>query len=73
MADSDNKRLLAALEANWQAEMEGHHTYLHWPKEGLIQRGERFTRSGRCRKSIMPAFWLDAFWNRVDWCPARRE
>ncbi len=27
MADSDNKRLLTALEANWQAEMEGHHTY----------------------------------------------
>src|SRR5271156_3605595 len=27
MTDSDNKRLLAALEANWQAEMEGHHTY----------------------------------------------
>ena len=27
MIDSDNKRLLAALEANWQAEMEGHHTY----------------------------------------------
>jgi VIT1/CCC1 family predicted Fe2+/Mn2+ transporter len=27
MTDSDNKRLLAALEANWRAEMEGHHTY----------------------------------------------
>jgi vacuolar iron transporter family protein len=27
MTNSDNKRLLAALEANWQAEMEGHHTY----------------------------------------------
>jgi len=27
MGDSDNKRLLAALEANWQAEMEGHYTY----------------------------------------------
>jgi vacuolar iron transporter family protein len=27
MTDSDNKRLLAALEANWQAEMEGHYTY----------------------------------------------
>src|SRR3984885_681773 len=27
MADSDNKRLLAALEANLQAEMEGHYTY----------------------------------------------
>jgi vacuolar iron transporter family protein len=27
MTDSDNKKLLAALEANWQAEMEGHHTY----------------------------------------------
>jgi VIT1/CCC1 family predicted Fe2+/Mn2+ transporter/bacterioferritin (cytochrome b1) len=27
MTDSDNKRLLAALEANWQAETEGHHTY----------------------------------------------
>ena len=27
MTDSDNKRLLAALGGNWQAEMEGHHTY----------------------------------------------
>jgi vacuolar iron transporter family protein len=27
MADSDNKRLLAALAANLQAEMEGHYTY----------------------------------------------
>jgi len=27
MTDSDKKRLLAALEANWQAEMEGHYTY----------------------------------------------
>ncbi len=25
MTDSDNKRLLAALEANWQAEIEGHY------------------------------------------------
>jgi vacuolar iron transporter family protein len=33
MTDSDNKRLLAALEANWQAEMEGHHTY-----SGLVKR-----------------------------------
>ena len=28
MTSSDNKRLLAALEGNWQAEMEGHHTYM---------------------------------------------
>lgn len=27
MAASDNKNILAALEANWQAEMEGSHTY----------------------------------------------
>src|SRR6201996_3200921 len=27
MAGSDNKKLLSALEANWQAEMEGFHTY----------------------------------------------
>jgi vacuolar iron transporter family protein len=27
MTDSDNKRLLTALDANWQAEMEGHYTY----------------------------------------------
>jgi hypothetical protein len=27
MAASDNKNILAALEANWQAEMEGFHTY----------------------------------------------
>jgi VIT1/CCC1 family predicted Fe2+/Mn2+ transporter len=28
VAASDNKRLLSALEANWQAEMEGFHTYM---------------------------------------------
>jgi vacuolar iron transporter family protein len=27
MTDSDKKKLLVALEANWQSEMEGHHTY----------------------------------------------
>jgi vacuolar iron transporter family protein len=27
MAVSDNGRLLSALESNWQAEMEGFHTY----------------------------------------------
>jgi vacuolar iron transporter family protein len=27
MTSSDNKKLLAALEGNWQAEMEGHYTY----------------------------------------------
>src|SRR3984957_9342285 len=27
MTASDDKRLLSALEANWQAEMEGHYTY----------------------------------------------
>jgi hypothetical protein len=27
MAVSDNRRLLSALESNWQAEMEGFHTY----------------------------------------------
>jgi vacuolar iron transporter family protein len=32
MTNSD-KRLIAALEANWQAEMEGHHTY-----SGLVKR-----------------------------------
>ena len=32
MTGPDNKRLLAALEANWQAEMEGHHTYTAFAK-----------------------------------------
>jgi vacuolar iron transporter family protein len=27
MTDSDNKRLLTALDVNWQAEMEGHYAY----------------------------------------------
>jgi len=27
MADSDKKKLLAVLDANWRAEMEGHSTY----------------------------------------------
>src|SRR5580700_4002517 len=33
MTGSDNKRLLAALEANWQAEMEGHYTYAAFAKD----------------------------------------
>ena len=32
MMSSDNKRLLAALEANWQAEMKGHYTYAAFAK-----------------------------------------
>src|SRR5258707_3757280 len=32
MTGSYNKRLLAALEANWQAEMEGHYTYTAFAK-----------------------------------------
>jgi vacuolar iron transporter family protein len=32
MTSSDNKKLLAALEANWQAEMEGHYTYTAFAK-----------------------------------------
>jgi rubrerythrin len=32
MTTTDNKRLLAALEANWQAEMEGHYTYMAFAK-----------------------------------------
>jgi hypothetical protein len=27
MSNSETEKLLAALEANWQAEMEGFHTY----------------------------------------------
>jgi rubrerythrin len=39
MTSSDNKKLLAALEANWQAEMEGHYTYTAFAKsEGDPQR-----------------------------------
>jgi VIT1/CCC1 family predicted Fe2+/Mn2+ transporter len=33
MTGPDKKRLLAALEANWQAEMEGHHTYTAFAKD----------------------------------------
>ena len=32
MTNADNKKLLAALEANWQAEMEGHYTYAAFAK-----------------------------------------
>src|SRR3984893_18107413 len=32
MTSSDNKKLLAALEGNWQAEMEGHFTYAAFAK-----------------------------------------
>ncbi|MBB5339892.1 hypothetical protein [Tunturiibacter gelidoferens] len=42
--DSDNERLLAALEANWQAEMEGHYTYSALAKgETKSTAAERFT------------------------------
>src|ERR1700730_17889496 len=33
MTNSDRKRLLAALESNWQAEMEGHYTYAAFAKD----------------------------------------
>ena len=33
ITSSDNKRLLAALEANWQAEMEGYYTYTAFAKD----------------------------------------
>jgi vacuolar iron transporter family protein len=33
MTSTDKKRLLAALEANWQAEMEGHYTYAAFAKD----------------------------------------
>src|SRR6202171_1424046 len=33
MTSSDNKRLLTALEANWQAEMEGYYTYTAFAKD----------------------------------------
>ena len=33
MTNSDRKRLLAALEANWQAEMEGYCTYTAFAKD----------------------------------------
>ena len=33
MTSSDKKRLLAALEANWQAEMEGYCTYTAFAKD----------------------------------------
>jgi hypothetical protein len=39
MTDSHNKRLLAALEANWQAEMKGTAPTRRWPKERLIHSG----------------------------------
>jgi vacuolar iron transporter family protein len=32
MTSADTKKLLAALEANWQAEMEGHYTYAAFAK-----------------------------------------
>jgi VIT1/CCC1 family predicted Fe2+/Mn2+ transporter/bacterioferritin (cytochrome b1) len=32
MTSADNKKLLAALKANWQAEMEGHYTYAAFAK-----------------------------------------
>ena len=39
MTDSENQKLLAALKANWQAEMQGHHTYLAFAeKEADPQR-----------------------------------
>ena len=33
MTSFDNKRLLAALEANWQTEMDGYYTYTGFAKD----------------------------------------
>lgn len=37
MTSFDKKKLLAALEANWRAEIEGHYTYTAFAK-GEIDR-----------------------------------
>jgi hypothetical protein len=42
MAASDNKKILAALEANWYAEIEGFHTYT------AISKGEAAPPSREC-------------------------
>ena len=45
------KKVLAALEGNWQAEMEGYHTYLRWP----IATPTRCAR--RCCATWRPPSW----------------
>ena len=45
MTSSDNKKLLAALEANWQAEMEGHYTYTAFAK-GEVDPQRRYALRG---------------------------
>jgi hypothetical protein len=72
MTDSDNKRLLAALEANWHAEMEGHHTYSALAKREADPQRRNAYEVWPLQKSIMAAFGLDAFWNSVDKCPSTR-
>jgi rubrerythrin len=60
---SDNKRLLDALEANWQAEMEGHYTYSTLAKKRQIPIGAMLCRIWRLQRSIMPICGLGAFGN----------
>jgi hypothetical protein len=54
MAASDNKNILAALEANWQAEMEGFHTYT------ALSKSEADPHRRNARYLITP-MWLGRY------------
>ena len=59
MMSSDNKRLLAALEANWQAEMKGHYTYAALRKAKSIRNAETLSGVWLPRRNIMLSCGLD--------------
>jgi hypothetical protein len=54
MTGSDNKRLLAAMEANWQAEMEGHYTYTAFAKGEVDPQRRNALRVWPLRRNITP-------------------
>ena len=58
MTGPGNKRLLAALEANWQAEMEGHHTYTAFAKDEVDRNVGTLCEVWPPRQSIMPIYGL---------------
>jgi Mn-containing catalase len=72
MADSDNKRLLAALAANLQAEMEGHYTYYALAKRENDPQRRNALRGLAAAEKHHASLWAEPSWNSVDKCPSTR-
>jgi hypothetical protein len=58
MAASDNKNILAASEANWQAEMKGFHTYTALSKSEATRIVGMWCEVWRWLRSITPIHQL---------------